>query len=102
MKDDLISQISKNTGKEIASTKKIYAFDKKNPVNPHKYIDDVPDWVMLFKLRNGYIIGGFCRDPITPMKKEGFIHQGFMFSLNSKKFYSLPNNSGKTTIYQYQ
>ena len=70
-------------------------------MSPHKYIDDVPDWVLLFKLHNGYIIGGFCRDPICPMKKEGFINQGFMFSLNKKEnFYNLLNN-GKSMIYQY-
>lgn len=45
--------------KKIARTNFLYRFDTQNPTSFHKYIDEKPFIVIVVKLKNGNIVGGF-------------------------------------------
>lgn len=35
--------------------------DYRNLADPHKYFDGIPNWIAIFKLKNGQIIGSYCQ-----------------------------------------
>lgn len=62
---------------KVRSTELLYAYDHINPLHYEKYIKTAEDIMLLIKLPNGYIIGGFAG------KLEGNeVADSFIFSLN--------------------
>jgi hypothetical protein len=46
--------------KKVRSTELLYAYDQINPLHYEKYIKKAEDIMLLIKLPNDYIIGGFA------------------------------------------
>lgn len=70
------------------STRFLYKFDPSNRINFHKYIDGVPNLLLIVHLSNGTKIGGFAVDP----QVEDIVHRpgkGFIFSLTDRKVYHM-------------
>lgn len=69
------------------STRFLYKFDP-HDTNFHKYIDGVPNLIVLVHLSNATKIGGFTVDPLV----ENITHKpgnGFIFSLTDSKAYHM-------------
>jgi len=61
---------------KIVGTKLIYRYDELNKTNFHRYIDHKPHIVVLVKLKNGYILGGWSEGAFAPgmiSDKDGLI-----------------------------
>ena len=57
----LISNMFKIYGQRILRSEKIYAYDSVKPNNLSEYIKEQKNLLMIAKLTNGVIIGGFSR-----------------------------------------
>lgn len=47
-------------GRPIRGSKLLYAYDKINPVSFGKYIENMNNLLIIFKLRKGSFVGGFA------------------------------------------
>ena len=46
-------------------TKLIYRYDPLNKTNYHSYIDNIPHFVLVVKLKNGRLIAGYSVGPVV-------------------------------------
>ena len=69
-------------------SKLVYKYDPLNPVNFHNYFDRVENLIVLVKISNGTIIGGFS---VYPVDQERIYRpgKGFLFSVTGKKVYQM-------------
>ena len=51
-------------GRDVMATKLLYRLDVLNKTNFHHYIDGKYNILIVIKLINGSLIGGFCHTPI--------------------------------------
>ncbi len=70
----------------------IYKYDTINPINFHNYIDRKSNLLLVIKLVNGYVIGGFSEYAIEKgrIEKPG---SGFIFNCNIKKSYNVRSDA---------
>ena len=103
LKHQLLSEISKTAQSDIKQTSLIYRIDNKNKTNPHEYIDNISNWVAMWKLKTGYIVGAYCPSSYS---SGGTAKEGFMFSFNSEmneiKVFRLLGKNQKARIYIYE
>ena len=72
---------------EIVSTELLFAADALNPTSFHKYIDNVPDIVLIVCTESENYIGGFSESPFH--SKETASKGGIIFSLTQKKVFPI-------------
>ncbi len=56
--------MEKETNQRPTQFKLLYKFNKQIQTNFHDYIDGKPNLLLLSKLQNNVIIGGYSRDPL--------------------------------------
>ena len=54
---------------QVINSKLLCKLDPLNKTNIHKYIDNVPYLMILIKLKNGRILGGFSLSPFVKNSK---------------------------------
>ena len=57
----LLEEIKKIKKLPIKKTKIIFKLDKLSPLNPHDYIDNIPNIVILIELTNKKVLGAFTQ-----------------------------------------
>lgn len=55
----LINIIERKRGRNVKGLKLVYKYDNLNTLNFHKYIDDKNDLLMISRLANEYVVGGY-------------------------------------------
>ena len=55
----------------IRKTQLIFKLDKLSPANPHEFIDNIPNIVLLIELTNKKVLGAFTQ---TAFSKEDGVH----------------------------
>lgn len=83
--------------KQIRKTDLLYRYDPLNKVGVHKYIDNFPNFVMLLKLQNGWICGGFSEGSLIP--KAVSDKNGLIFSLSAQQNFELKTKNKKAICY---
>lgn len=66
--------------------KLLYKFQKFVQPSFHSYVDNKSNFLLIIRLVNNNIIGGFCP---YPMAKHGSPNAGFLFNLSSNSVYPL-------------
>lgn len=96
----LIQIIQKNTQKRVNATKLIFHSDIMSNKNPHKYIDNRPNYLVLIQLPYRNLIGAFSEAPLTEnnCNKKG---NGFVFVLNDDKIYKIEYKVNGATFMEY-
>ena len=79
-------------------TKLVYAFDPLNTTNFHRYIDGLHNLVILIKLCNGIVLGGYSSAAIEKGKSEKH-KKGFLFSLSPEPVqYLMKEGSNQSSV----
>lgn len=66
----------------------MFKLDKLNTTNFHKYIDGKFNLLVVVKLVNGLIVGGYSHSPIQKERADVSSQKGFLFSLDNLRIYS--------------
>ena len=88
----MINKLEHFKVRKVFKTSLVYQYDVLNSTNYHKYIDGHPNLLLIIKLKNGYIVGGFTEDPFekgSDMKNK----RGFLYNLSKKRLFELKNVS---------
>jgi hypothetical protein len=85
-KEILIDKLKEFVEGGALKTKLLYRTDPLNKTNFHKYIDGKNNILLLTRLTNGYVIGGYSYTPIEKDRTERS-KRGFIFSLTRNEFY---------------
>ena len=95
----LIDEIGKYNEKNVCKTKRLYQYDPLNKTSFHKYIDGKPNIVLLIKLKNDMVLGGYSESPFllkTSNNNKVVNSNGFIFSVSNTE--SFPIIKGKQAI----
>jgi hypothetical protein len=66
-------------GKPIRGSKLLYSYDYITPVPFGEYIKNMSNLIVIFRLKNGTLVGGFA----GRIDEEGFLESSFLFSVRS-------------------
>ena len=83
--------------KTIRKTSLLYRTDVLNKNNIHRYIDNFPHLVLLLKLENGWVCGGYSEGPFIP--KTTSDKDGLIFSVSAREFFKLKNKNKRAITY---
>ena len=67
----------------------IFKYDSLNSTSFHKYIDGKWNILLLIRLQNGFVVGGYCYTPIEKGRVDRH-GKGFLFSLTPQMEKYLP------------
>jgi hypothetical protein len=93
--EELVRRIESGTGKKIHRSSLLYKHnqDKDLNLNPHSFVDERENVLVLVKLLNGSVLGGFSvkeyRTGIMNLKEWPWF--GTLFSLTNKRYFYLKN-----------
>ena len=57
----LMNTIEKKRGRSVRGLKPVYKYDQLNNINFHRYIDNKNDLLMVVRLINEYVVGGYTQ-----------------------------------------
>ena len=85
----MLSNIKDFTRNIRQKARLIFKFDALNSTNFHRYIDGKWDILLVIKLDNGFVVGGYCHSPFEKGRIDKH-DKGFLFSLIPEKVKYLP------------
>jgi hypothetical protein len=99
----LCSELKRSLQISTFSTKLLYRYPTLDPTNFHTYFDNKSNLLVMVKLLNGTIIGGFTVNPFMPERVPSSNKgKGFLFTLTAEKSFPMradPKQS--TTTYDH-
>ena len=80
----MLDKIFQHSKVKAKSAIKLFSSKKQEENNFHEYFDNKPNLLLLIKLKNSRIIGGFSREEFKPNCMGSY---GFLFSLTRKEVF---------------
>lgn len=96
----LLTQLQPFINSPSLETKLLYKLDKLNQTNFHKYIDGKMNLLVVVKLANGLIVGGYSGSPIEKDTNNTSCNKGFLFSFENLTTY-LPKADNQHPVATY-
>lgn len=93
----LLEEMRTFTGKSLVATKMFHKYDPKNLNNFHTYVDGKDNFIVLVKLINNVVLGGFSAQPLEKGRSS---YQGFLFNLTRQKTFQIRKTT-KSSVLPY-
>ena len=84
-KNFIVSQVQAIKQRPVSETVLLYRTDSLNGTSFHKYIDRVPDIVLIVKTRAGIVFGAYSESPLEPDRKAD--KRSFIMSITNQKVF---------------
>ena len=91
----IVNELEKSKNKKIVRTRLIYKLDAINLINFHKYIDDIPNLIIIIKVTEGVYVAGYTN---MPFRKKDHGDSALILSLQNRTVFKL-KQMGKAITY---
>jgi hypothetical protein len=93
----LVRLLEKRSRSRMLGTKLLFRWDPLNSSNFHKYIDGREHMVLLVRLANGLVFGGWAAGGVAPQSATK--GDGLIFSVSNQQAFELVQAGQRATVY---
>ena len=93
----LQNTIENHVRQTIRKTSLLYRMDSLNKNNIHRYVDNHPNLMLLLKLENGWICGGYSESSFYPKMISD--KDGIIFSVSAQECFQLKTQNKRAITY---